>query len=596
MFRNIRWRIAVPYIILILIGLLALGLYVSQFIEQIYLNNLEDRLSDEAKLISEQLIVDPELWADLAQLDDRVREWANILGVRVTIIAADGTVIGESVEDRVQMDNHLDRPEVIQAIKDGIGTSTRYSTTVGYPMMYTANAIYTEQILLGFVRLALPLTMVEAYTTQLRWTMISAACIVTVLAGGLAILIAEGVSRPIRELTRLAKEISLEEGLELGQGSVSTNSKGEIGLLTQAFHDMRIQLGLRIDALRVETVRLNAVLNKMSDGVLMVDRDGIVQLINPAAEKLFNVTQQAALNRPFAEVVRHHQLVDLFKRCQSSGDLQTVVLDIPLTRIYLQGIASPFGQTVPGNTLFVFQDLTRMRHLETVRRDFISNISHELRTPIASLKAVSETLLDGAIEDPKVARKFLLNINNEVDALSMMVSELLELSRIESGKVPLVFTEVSPCKILKTAIERLYIQADRAGLCIDLVCPEDLPLVLADPLRIEQVVVNLLHNAIKFTPIDGKIILSAEYLLIQDQPSAVQFSVKDNGVGIPEEDLPRIFERFYKADRARSGGGTGLGLAIARHLVDAHQGKIWVISREGTGSEFYFTIPLASEV
>jgi two-component system phosphate regulon sensor histidine kinase PhoR len=334
----------------------------------------------------------------------------------------------------------------------------------------------------------------------------------------------------------------------------------------------------------------------MSDGVLMVDRDGIVQLINPAAEKLFNVTQQAALNRPFAEVVRHHQLVDLFKRCQSSGDLQTVVLDIPLTRIYLQGIASPFGQTVPGNTLFVFQDLTRMHHLETVRRDFISNISHELRTPIASLKAVSETLLDGAIEDPKVARKFLLNINNEVDALSMMVSELLELSRIESGKVPLVFTEVSPCKILKTAIERLYIQADRAGLCIDLVCPEDLPLVLADPLRIEQVVVNLLHNAIKFTPIDGKIILSAEYLLIQDQPSAVQFSVKDNGVGIPEEDLPRIFERFYKADRARSGGGTGLGLAIARHLVDAHQGKIWVISREGTGSEFYFTIPLASEV
>jgi two-component system phosphate regulon sensor histidine kinase PhoR len=229
-----------------------------------------------------------------------------------------------------------------------------------------------------------------------------------------------------------------------------------------------------------------------------------------------------------------------------------------------------------------------LRQLETIRQDFIHNVSHELRTPLASLKALAETLIDGALDDPPAARKFLLNMETEVDALSLMVSELLELSRIESGRVPLKMVRVLPCELLARVEERLRLQADRSGLQINILCDEAIPPVLADSSRLEQVLVNLLHNSIKFTPEGGYIALQAN----QDAENVV-FSVADTGIGIPANDMNRIFERFYKIDRARRTGGTGLGLAIARHLVEAHGGQIWAESVEGKGSTFFFTIPIA---
>jgi two-component system, OmpR family, phosphate regulon sensor histidine kinase PhoR len=261
---------------------------------------------------------------------------------------------------------------------------------------------------------------------------------------------------------------------------------------------------------------------------------------------------------------------------------------LPARRLYLQAIAIPLAPALPAHVLFVVQDLTQLRHLETLRRDFLSNLSHELRTPLAALKALVETLLDHALEDPPAARRFLAQMETEVDSLSLMVQELLELSRIESGKVPLQLQAVAPRDLLVKAATRLALQIERAGLILEVVCREDLPAVLADPLRIEQVLVNLLHNAIKFTPAEGRLRISAERA-----ESHIVFTVQDTGQGIPAEALPRIFERFYKADRARSGGGSGLGLAIARHLVETHAGRIWVESREGQGSSFFFTLPLA---
>jgi two-component system phosphate regulon sensor histidine kinase PhoR len=255
--------------------------------------------------------------------------------------------------------------------------------------------------------------------------------------------------------------------------------------------------------------------------------------------------------------------------------------------------------------MLLFQNLTQQRFLENVRRDFISNLSHELRTPLASLKALTETLQEGALEDPPAAQRFLQRMDAEVDALSQMVSELLELARIESGRVPLQMQPLSPGDVVSNAVERLSVQAERADLEIILDCPDDLPEIFADPPRLEQVLVNLLHNAIKFTPAGGKILLTTRVADASGMPppiypsetisrkSGVLFSVQDTGVGIPSDDLPRIFERFYKADRARSSGGTGLGLAIARHSVEAHGGRIWAESVEGQGSTFYFYIPLA---
>jgi two-component system phosphate regulon sensor histidine kinase PhoR len=238
--------------------------------------------------------------------------------------------------------------------------------------------------------------------------------------------------------------------------------------------------------------------------------------------------------------------------------------------------------------MLLFQNLTQIKKLETVRQDFISNISHELRTPIASLKALTETLQEGALEDPPAAKRFLERIETEVDSLSLMVSELLELSRIDSGRVPLKLTPISPCELVYSSVERLSLQAERANLRVLIDCPDDLPDVLADSKRLEQVLVNLLHNAIKFTLSGGTITVSA-----QDSVEYIEFCVRDTGVGIPEEELPRIFERFYKTDRARASGGTGLGLAIARHLVEAHSGRIWAESVESKGTNLYFRIPIA---
>jgi two-component system, OmpR family, phosphate regulon sensor histidine kinase PhoR len=313
-----------------------------------------------------------------------------------------------------------------------------------------------------------------------------------------------------------------------------------------------------------------------------------VQLINPSAESMFDIVHGEAWGRPIAEVLRNHQLIDLWRRCQESTYAQSTTIEMSPQRLYLQCVVTPLGKALPGSTLFMLQNLTRLRHLETIRQDFISNVSHELRTPLASLKALTETLQEGALEDPPAARRFLQRMETEVDALSLMVSELLELSRIESGRVPLKLSPTNPCELLEQAVERLYLQAERADLTIIIDCPSNLPDVLVDATRLTQVLVNLLHNAIKFTQPGGQITAQAQL-----QAEMVCFSIHDTGIGISEADMPRIFERFYKADRARSGGGTGLGLAIARHLVEAHRGAIWAESAEGKGSTFSFTIPIA---
>jgi two-component system phosphate regulon sensor histidine kinase PhoR len=260
--------------------------------------------------------------------------------------------------------------------------------------------------------------------------------------------------------------------------------------------------------------------------------------------------------------------------------------------LFLQAVITPFHDDHTSGYLLILQDLTQIRHLQTIRRDFISNISHELRTPLASLRAVVETLQDGAIDDRPAATRFLERADLEVDTLTQMVEELLELSRIESGQVPLKLARTAVPDLFFNPLERLRPQAERSNVEMILNLPAGLPMVLADSDRVQQVIGNLLHNAIKFSSPEGKITVCAKLV---DGDTAVRFAVEDNGTGIAAADLPRIFERFYKSDRARtrSRGGTGLGLAIARHIVQAHNGRIWAASKEGKGSTFYFTLPVA---
>ncbi len=357
----------------------------------------------------------------------------------------------------------------------------------------------------------------------------------------------------------------------------------DIEELSNAVHNLAGTCERRIATLEAERARLAAILNQMTDGVLIVDNTGSIQMANPGAKKLFG---EGLIGRSVIIALRHHQLVETWRKAQQTGQIQSESVELPSNRKFLQITAIPDQET--GGALLMVQDLTRLRRLETVRRDFISNISHELRTPLASLKALAETLSDGALDDPPAARRFLARMQTEVDALTQMSTELLELSRIESGQVPLQLKPISPSQLLQSAAERMKTQAERAGLSLEAECNPSLPTVPADSSRLEQVLVNLIHNAIKFTPPGGEIRLLAKL-----DGKYIRFDVSDTGAGIDPDDLPRIFERFYKADRARTkGGGTGLGLSIARHIVEAHGGKIWVESEPEKGSTFYFTIPI----
>jgi two-component system phosphate regulon sensor histidine kinase PhoR len=584
MFHSIRWRIAIPYILLILASMLVLGIYLSNFIQHSYEVELENQLATEARMVGETLRGDlqPES-VNPEQLDDTAKKWKGILKARVTLIALDGVVIGETDENRQLMTNHSNRPEVIQAKESGRGSSIRFSQTVGYNMLYTAVAFPNKDKPIAIVRLAVPLDQVEANVNQLQRILFGATLIVMLLAILLAAWIAGRTSRPVQQLTQAVHQMTVTD---LPEQSFSP-AIDEIGQLTQAFNAMTFRLHDQFNALETERVKLAAVLEKMSDGVLIIDDQGVIQLMNPATEKMLSLKAENSIGKPLLETLRQHQPYELWQRCLQSGQIQQATFDLN-KRISVQGSATPLGQAMPGSIFLLFQDITRQKQIESMRRDFISNVSHELRTPLAAIKALSETLQDGALEDPPAARRFLGQMETEVDSLSLMVTELLELSRIESGRVPLELKPNRPVDIITPAYERLRLQAERGGLEIKIDCPETLPFVLADAARIQQVFVNLIHNAIKFTSPGGQILVGAA-----PEGSTVRFWVQDNGIGISSEDIPRIFERFYKVDRARSTSGTGLGLAIARHMVEAHKGYIWVESEPGQGSTFYFTLPVA---
>jgi two-component system phosphate regulon sensor histidine kinase PhoR len=586
MFRSIRWRIAIPYIVLTILILLILGVTLSYFVQQSQLADLEKSLTAQALLISDSLamgIESGEIRAD--DLDDLAKHWHDLLGVRITLIEPDGVVVGESDEDRFQMDNHINRPEVQEAINEGHGVRIRRSPTLGYELMYVAVPVESESGMLGIVRVSIPLEQINSNISQVVKTFFFVTIIAAVLTALLSVVIANRTTRPLVELTETANNMT--EG-ETTVPPSPTHSYDEVTQLSHAFHTLVTQLRTQIQALETEQGKLAAVLAQMTDGVLIVDEQGLVEMINPAAARLFEANEDEALEHSLAEVVRQHQLVEIWQQCQETGDEQAVMMELLHQHRFIQTIAISLGEALPDKYLLLFQDLTRMRRLETVRRDFITNISHELRTPLASIKALTETLQGGALEDPPAAERFLERMNTEVDALTQIVSELLELTRIESGQVPLKIKAAKPCKLVNKAAKRLSEQAERADVNLETQCPEDLPQIYADSSRLGQVLSNLLHNAIKFTPEGGQVIIAAK-----QNVDVIEFSIQDNGIGIPTDDLPRIFERFYKVDHARSESGTGLGLAIARHLVEAHGGRIWVESTEGRGSTFYFTIPIA---
>ncbi len=408
----------------------------------------------------------------------------------------------------------------------------------------------------------------------------------------LARLVATRLTRPVRDVTTVARRLA--DGDESAR--VLPRDQDEFSDLVRAFNDLSEQRRRRIDELAQDNRRFAAVLDQMADGVLITNHLGLVTLINPAAARLLHTTAAEALGRSFAAVVRHHALIEVWQRSRERGGEQVEAVEVG-PDLFLQAVITPFRRGETAGAIVLLQDLTQVRRLQVMRRDFISNLSHELRSPLAALQILVETLQDGALDDPPAAERFLAQAEAEVNTMTQMVEELTELSQIESGQVRLRLAPVMVSELIDGPLERLRPQVEAGGLTLRVELPPDLPPALADAERMRQVVANLLHNAIKFTPPGGEIAITAEASQRNGDAGTLirelVIEVRDTGIGIAKVDLPRVFERFYKSDRARTRGrgGTGLGLAIARHIVEAHGGRIWVKSKEGKGSRFFFSLP-----
>ena len=575
---RIRWQIILPYLGLLVVMVMVFTFLIVQHIRQNEAMRWQMQFLDLAHSVAAEAQEYYGTSTEGEQLSNLARETSALLGVDIIFLDMEGNILGSSRPPDQLSEADLVIPQIPPTHIDGQKTQV---TDQFITARVIVGGMNDEPV--GMVQVQAPHASYRMDVSRIYWLAL-AAIVISVLAGGiLALIVLDRSNKPIETLTIVAQQMSMGNFNQLE----FPETPERLNELSEALQEMAQQLGEQIDKLTIERAKLSAVLNQMTDGVLIADAEGRVQLLNPAAERLFQIEAKVGLGRSVVEVLRYHQLVELW-RLAKDGQRESTMLEIGPQHLFLQVIAIPLKTSLPGSTMILFQDLTKLRRLETVRRDFISNVSHELRTPLASMKALAETLQEGALEDPPAARRFLLRMETEIDNLTQLVNELLELSRIESGKVPLSFQRIQPCNLLKPAFERMQLQAERAGLELNLDCQAGLPAVFADHDRITQVMINLVHNAIKFTPTGGKITISA----YQDVDLIV-FFVRDTGVGIVKKDLRRIFERFYKADQARAGGGTGLGLSIARHMIESHGGNIWAEAEEGIGSTFYFTLPIA---
>ena len=418
---------------------------------------------------------------------------------------------------------------------------------------------------------------------QLAVVVIVAMSAATALAILLAAVVARVTTDPIGRLTTMARRVASGD---LDQ-TIAVDTRDEVGQLAEAFNEMASDLRRTIGAIEEERSEIAAILAGMADGVAIVDEEGRVVALNRAAERMLETVEATARGRSVAEVVRQHELVEHLTR--GSPPETPLVITLGRDRRQVQVVVTPVKVADRTHQVVLLQDVTELRRAEAIRRDFVANVSHELRTPLASLRALVETLEDGALDDPPAAREFLTRMHVEVDGLSQMVEELLELARIESGRVQLRFARSDVGRLVEAAAERLRPQAERHGLTLTIHLPSEPLIATIDADRLHQVVVNLVHNAVKFTPPGGSITVSVEH-----RGEEVGIVVADTGIGVSARDLPRLFERFYKTDRSRASSGTGLGLAIVKHLVQAHGGHVRATSA-GEGQGTTFTVLLPSE-
>jgi two-component system phosphate regulon sensor histidine kinase PhoR len=583
---RLLWHLFPSFLLITIAALAALGIYGSYSLRQFYYGQVAGDLRARARLIQSQ-VSSSLLSGDFEAIDKWCKTTGRQAETRITVILPNGQVVADSDEEPRLMKNHSDRPEIIDAITQGYGRSVRFSSTLGKKLMYVALPLKDGNENVGIIRTSLPVTAIDERLSLIYTRILWGFLVAAVAAAAVSLGFSRRLTRPIEQMTSTARLFAAGR-LDL---RLPVNDSGELAHLAQAMNEMARQLNDRIAAVTRRKNESQAILASMVEGVLAIDAAGHILSINKAAASLLAIESENVAGRNVEEVVRNSDVQKFIEDTLAGKEPAETDVFLPVNggRCFQIHGARLGGDKTDIGAVIVLNDITRLRRLEEVRRDFVANVSHELKTPITSIKGFVETLLDSPPDDPERLRRFLEIIARHSDRLNAIIEDLLTLSRLEAQheQRKLSFESVKLRPLIAGAVELSRIRAEEKHITIEVACDQDIELQVNAPL-LEQAVLNLIDNAVKYSDTGGRVEIN-----VTREDGDVLISVKDNGCGMEKKHLSRIFERFYVVDKGRSRklGGTGLGLAIVKHICQVHGGAVTVQSTPGAGSTFTMRLP-----
>ena len=585
---SLKLKLILSYVFVIVLTFGLFAFFLDKNLEEASLRDLKFSLVNQAQLIESQLSSESISQKETPALEILVKDLSSKIKSRITIVDAKGQVLADSqksLKDIFDMENHAARPEIKLALDGFVGEEIRYSATLKINMLYVAVPIKDKENIIGVIRLALPLVNVENMLKGIRKVIIFSVVFALGLAVILGTLITSGIIKPINKIIYVSRKFSAGDF----KHKIYHDSKDEIGELADTLNKMAYDIEQKIKDVSNQGQQLNAIFNSMVEGVMLTDRQGCIVSINQAIERIFQVVKHDVEGKVFLEAIRNNDIAEVITAVLHTGKpvSKEITLVYPKQRIFEVNSNPIFENSVVSGCLVVIHDITEIRRLETMRRDFVANVSHELKTPLTSIKGFVETLLEGALEDKENNRNFLKIIQGHADRLDNLVNDLLSLSHLESKEITLKKSDCNLRQQVQGVISGFRSQLRKKDVEIKNELPPNIS-IIADKDRLEQVITNLIDNAIKFNREKGFVKIFHE-----EVNGNIKVIIEDSGVGIPGKDASRIFERFYRVDKARSRelGGTGLGLSIVKHIVELHGGSVGVESIEGLGSKFWFILP-----
>ncbi|EAK9339067.1 cell wall metabolism sensor histidine kinase WalK [Listeria monocytogenes] len=582
-------KIGLSFFILFFVVMVIVGIFSGELMKSTYLNMKENQLEDDAKILLQTTNMENlDLDKDAATIQKSLDPLGEDIDARITVIDSKGDVVADTKKDPEKLDNHMNRPEVTDILKKGesVGISIRESDSLGYSMLYVAVPVKHQSKTDGVLRISISLESVDAAVAKLWGNLALIFGIALVIIAAISVFIARKITRPVREIIEVSTDLANHKYDSRIHGKIS----GELQDLSISVNTLAESLETQMFEIKQNEQRLNAIVQNLVSGVMLINVDKQVIMTNRTMYQILGETE--ITGKPFYEVIKSFALSQLIEATLETKTIQQkeIILYFPREMILDASVSPILGENgeITG-IILLLHDITQIRHLENVRSEFVTNVSHELKTPVTALKGFAETLLDGAMYDEMLLKKFLTIIKEESDRLHRLIMDILALSRIEQNPVPENVELVEVDDVIEQSARTIFEMATEKN--IQVIIPEKtIPSVTieTDRDKLQQILINLLSNAINYTPVDGKV----EVKLIE-QEAEVIIEVTDNGIGIPAKDIDRVFERFYRVDKARSrhSGGTGLGLSIVKHLVENCGGRIEVESQEEVGSTFRVTLP-----